>query len=79
MGRSEELQEKLSKWMNVMFDNIPDDIAVYVNIYIRDKSNNEDNRIKGQEDWEISMSTINKNCTYFDRAMVYQDIIEQYG
>lgn len=77
MWRAEDLQDKLDQWMKLLYANLPDDIAVYVNVYIRDKANNPENRKPWQEDGEVSIRVLNKNCTMYDRAMALQDMAEQ--
>ncbi len=74
MGRAESLLEKINKWMEVLYENLPDDVAIFCYIRIRDK--NIENRIEWNEDWETIANILHKNCTSFDKYAIKQDIDE---
>lgn len=63
--RTENIHKSFEKVADLAFQNIPDDIACSVLVYIRDKATWEN-----WGDWTIDIRAICKNMTYYDWASV---------
>lgn len=69
MTNIEKIRESFDQIANITFDNIPDDVAIFQVVYIRDKSDRSED-----PDWKRVTSCTSKNMTYFDGVMVRETI-----
>lgn len=69
MTRAEKVIENFNKLIDTVRDYIPDDIAIDVNVYVRDKS--KKCRINNETaDWEIRTRRIQKWLMHYDNATI---------
>lgn len=69
MTRAENLQDKLNAGMSMLFKNLPDDVAIFTYVYIRDKSDRSE-----EMDGKTVIDIWSKNCTTYDTYSVEKNI-----
>lgn len=67
--RTEAVHKSFESVANIAFENIPDDIAVYMLLYVRDKATGENGW-----DWTIDTQVISKNIMLYDWCSIREYI-----
>jgi|CXWK01.1.fsa_nt_gi hypothetical protein len=69
MTRVDNIQESFRKVSSMVFENLPEDIAVFQCVYIRDRWARDNNW-----DWEISFAAISKWLVMYDLKSAHEFI-----